>query len=52
MCAEGWSYDDSEVDGVCPDCECPTVDGQAQSGCAYGQVQCHTCGDAPCDQAC
>jgi uncharacterized Zn finger protein len=52
MCADGWSYDDSEVDGECPDCGYPTVDGVAQSGCNWSTVQCKTCGDAPCDQSC
>ena len=52
MCCEGWSYPDSAVNGECPDCGCPTVDGEAQYGCAYSPVICETCGDAPCDESC
>jgi hypothetical protein len=51
-CCDGWSYPDSEVDGVCPDCGEPTVEGHAQSGCNYSPVICTTCGDAPCDGSC
>ena len=52
MCAEGWYYDNSEVNGVCPECGGPTVDGEAQSGCNYSPVKCKTCGDSPCDGSC
>jgi hypothetical protein len=52
MCCDGWYYDDEEVDGECPDCGTPTVDGQAQEGCNYSPVACETCGWAPCDQSC
>ena len=51
-CCDGWHYDDNEVDGECPDCGCPTVDGQAQEGCNYSPVECKTCGWAPCDLSC
>ena len=30
-CSEGWSSDKSEVNGECPDCGMPTVDGKAAS---------------------
>ena len=50
-CAE-WSYEDNEVNGVCPDCEEPTVDGEAKEGCQYSPVACETCGWAPCDGSC
>lgn len=52
MCADGWYSDDSEVDGVCPDCGMPTVDGVAQYGCNWSPVDCQTCGSSPCDDSC
>lgn len=52
MCSDGWEYEDSEVDGECPDCGVDTVDGVSQSGCNHSPVICETCGDAPCDQSC
>ena len=51
-CCDGWKFDDSEVNGVCPDCGEPTVDGEAQEGCNWSPVICKTCGDAPCDGSC
>jgi hypothetical protein len=52
MCADGWSSEDEEVNGVCPDCGAETVDGFAREGCNYGRDPCPACGDAPCDQSC
>lgn len=52
MCADGWYYSNSQVNGECPDCGIPTVDGEAQSGCHYSSVDCKTCGSAPCDESC
>jgi hypothetical protein len=52
MCADGWYHPDKEVNGECPDCGTPTVDGMAQYGCNYSPEVCGTCGDAPCDQSC
>lgn len=51
-CRDGWSSKRSEINGVCPDCECETVDGAAPSGCCYSALMCHTCGSAPCDGSC
>ncbi len=51
-CCSGWEYPDEEVDGECPDCGGPTVEGEAQSGCSYSPVLCKTCGDRPCDGSC
>ena len=51
-CCEGWSSHVSEVDGICPDCGAPTVDGTSASGCSYSPCDCETCGDCPCDGSC
>ena len=51
-CADGWDYGEENVNGKCPKCEQPTVDGHAVSGCNYSPVICKVCGDAPCDQSC
>jgi len=52
MCCDGWKYDESEINGVCPKCGTPTVDGKAVEGCNYSPVICDECGDAPCDGSC
>ena len=52
MCADGTYYEDSEVNGTCPECGEPTVDGEAQSRCNYSPVECEECGYAPCDESC
>jgi hypothetical protein len=51
-CCDGWSSLVSEINGECPDCGYPTVDGDAASGCYYSPVICKTCGYAPCDGSC
>jgi hypothetical protein len=40
------------IDGECPECGQPTVDGVAAVGCEYGSVECETCGWRPCNQSC
>ena len=52
MCSDGWSYPDEEVNGICPKCGTPTVNGVAQSGCNWSPVECDECGWAPCDDSC
>jgi hypothetical protein len=52
MCADGWNLEDKDVDGKCPDCGIPTVDGDAQYGCHYSPTECETCGSRPCDGSC
>ncbi len=52
MCCEGWQYPDAEVDGECPDCGMPTVDGEAQYGCDHSPLNCSTCGSRLCDESC
>lgn len=51
-CCEGWNNGEENVNGVCPDCGEPTVDGEAVKGCHHSSVLCETCGDAPCDESC
>lgn len=52
MCSEGSYLPDEQVNGECPDCGSPTVDGEAQEICAWSPVICKTCGSAPCDESC
>jgi len=49
MCCDGWESDESCINGKCPECGEPTVDGYAPEGCNWSPVMCETCGDAPCD---
>jgi hypothetical protein len=51
-CCEGWSTDKKDINGICPDCEHPTEDGEAASGCSHSPVDCDTCGHAPCTDYC
>jgi len=51
-CCDGWEYEKEEIDGTCPECGTPTVDGDAYKGCHWSPVACEVCGDAPCDQSC
>lgn len=51
-CCDGWSSDESEVNGECEECGGKTVNGSAASGCCYSPVVCDTCGYAPCDGSC
>lgn len=43
---------EEDVNGVCPDCGEPTVDGLALEYCNYSPTLCHTCEHSPCDQSC
>jgi hypothetical protein len=52
MCSDGWKFDYDDVNGECPNCGTPTVDGQAYEGCFYSPVECDVCGWAPCDGSC
>ena len=52
MCSDGWYSEESEIDGECPDCGEPTVEGVAASGCNYSPMVCETCGARPCDGSC
>jgi hypothetical protein len=52
MCSDGWYHGEDLIDGECPDCGKPTVDGEAAEGCNWSPVQCETCGDSPCNDSC
>jgi len=51
-CCDGWSSDESDVNGTCPDCGIETIDGEAAYGCAWSQISCKTCGHKACDGSC
>ena len=52
-CCEPQGYNNpNEVNGICPSCENPTVDGETYDKCGYSPVQCDLCGWAPCDLSC
>lgn len=53
MCCDGWyPGPGEEIDGECPDCGGPTVEGGSAYGCNWSPVECDTCGWAPCDGSC
>jgi len=53
-CCDAWDLTDDgdTINGTCPECGMPTVDGQAWTGCNYSPVDCQVCGSATCDQSC
>ena len=51
-CCSPIEYDEEEINGSCPDCGTPTVDGHAAEGCTFSPVECETCGWQPCDGSC
>lgn len=51
-CADPSSSFGWEIDGICPDCDEPTVDGVAARGCNYSPSCCSTCGYSYCDSSC
>jgi hypothetical protein len=52
MCCDDYGYNVNEIDGECPDCGEPTVDGDAFRSCSYSPVECERCNWRPCDQSC
>lgn len=53
MCCCPKEWDESElIDGECPACGEPTVDGEAYEACGYSPVECKMCGYASCDGSC
>lgn len=53
MCAEPMNDPYMPVVDQCPDCGADVdSDGDSVTRCAYSEVQCETCGDAPCDGSC
>ena len=51
-CCDGWASLESEVNGTCPACDMPTVDGDAAHGCNHSPVTCDACGHCRCDDSC
>jgi len=51
-CCDVWSSKPEEINGKCPECGGPTVDGDAAEGCNWAPIDCETCGSRPCDQGC
>ncbi len=51
-CCAAMEWSETEINGKCPDCEEPTVDGEAFSQCHYSPTECETCGWKPCDGSC
>jgi len=54
MCCEPVTRieDKSQIDGECPECGSPTVEGLAAYGCYYSPIACDTCKWQPCDGSC
>ena len=52
MCCAPKDYRKGEINGGCPSCGVPTVDGDSYEGCSYSSVICEVCGHAPCDESC
>ena len=52
MCCEPTGYKEEELNGECPACGQPTVDGDAYESCGYSPVECEVCGWRPCDGSC
>ena len=51
-CYAGNGYTEDKINGVCPDCGEPTVDGEAYECCIYSYCECETCDYRPCDGSC
>jgi len=52
MCWSNTDYTREEINGECPDCGEPTINGDAYDNCDYSPEICKTCGWAPCDESC
>jgi hypothetical protein len=53
MCCEPHGGDPNKVNGTCPDCGEDTHDCDSVDICGHTpDIECHTCGHAPCDQYC
>lgn len=52
MCWFPSGYLMDEINGECPNCGEPTVDGNAYEKCTYSPIECDVCGWAPCDDSC
>jgi hypothetical protein len=51
-CCASSEFKCEEINGSCPVCGEPTVDGDAYESCFYSPVACEECGNAPCDGSC
>lgn len=52
MCCSAFEYHKHEINGKCPECDEPTIDGKAADGCSYSPVVCKKCEHQPCDGSC
>ena len=52
MCCASNEVRLEDADGVCPDCDNPTSEGEPVESCGYSPIECKTCGWAPCDYSC
>lgn len=52
MCCAANDYTEDEINGTCPDCGEPTVDGDAYENCFYSPCECETCDYRPCNGSC
>lgn len=52
VCYERFGSLESEVNGQCPECGTPTVDGRAAYGCERSPIVCKICQSRPCDMSC
>ena len=51
-CCSPSGYEPKEINGKCPACGEPTIDGDAFENCSYSPTICKECGHSPCDQSC
>ena len=51
-CCDPKIYLRETINGICEECGCPTVDGEAFVSCDYSPKACDICGWAPCDGSC
>ena len=56
-CMSGWDETEGGTVPVtiyeCPDCGGDVnYDGDAIEGCDYAEIECETCGSAPCEEDC
>ena len=51
-CSDAGFQDQEDINGECPECGSPTVDGQSFEYCEYSPEVCEECGWRPCDDSC
>jgi hypothetical protein len=51
-CCADVGYEKEEINGECPECGEPTVDGNAYEQCSYSPETCEICNCKPCDLSC